>query len=301
MELPVLLDEFKHGNVRALARCISFVENEVPGYDTILTQLQPTKLSPVIGFTGAPGAGKSSLVNALTTHWVKQQKKLAIIAVDPTSPFNFGSLLGDRIRMLEHFNNEQVFIRSMATRGSLGGLCSKIIEVVQVLQCFGFDYILIETVGVGQSEVEIAGVADTSVVVVVPESGDEVQTLKSGVMEIADVFAVNKSDRDGADKMAINLKKLVHDKPEGWQTPVVNTVATSSEGLEELVIAIEAHTAFAHSNERRAILLAEKAIMLIQQEKVKHFHRKKMEEEILTLLNQHHFNLYVYVRSKLLL
>ncbi len=298
--MELLLEDFKMGNIRALARCISLVENESKGFETILTTLQPKKLAPVIGFTGAPGAGKSSLVNALAAYWVKQDKKLAIIAIDPTSPFNFGSLLGDRIRMLEHFNNEQVFIRSMATRGSLGGLCSKIIEVVQVLQCFGFDYIIIETVGVGQSEVEIAGIADTSIVVVVPESGDEVQTLKSGVMEIADIFVVNKSDREGAEMMAINLKKLTHDTLANRQTPVIKSIATENEGLDELVSAIETHSHFAHTNERRAILLADKALLLIQQQKVKHFNRKKMEEEVRTLLDQNHFNLYIYVRSKLL-
>lgn len=298
--MELLLEDFKMGNIRALARCISLVENESKGFETILTTLQPKNLAPVIGFTGAPGAGKSSLVNALTAYWVKQDMKLAIIAIDPTSPFNFGSLLGDRIRMLEHFNNEQVFIRSMATRGSLGGLCSKIIEVVQVLQCFGFDYIIIETVGVGQSEVEIAGIADTSIVVVVPESGDEVQTLKSGVMEIADIFVVNKSDREGAEMMAINLKKLTHDTLANWQTPVIKSIATENEGLDELVSAIETHSHFAHTNERRAILLADKALLLIQQQKVKHFNRKKMEEEVRTLLDQNHFNLYIYVRSKLL-
>ncbi len=300
MEFSALLAEFAEGNIRALARCISLVENEAPGYESILTALHPIKNAPVIGLTGAPGAGKSSLVNALANHWVQRDKKLAIVAVDPSSPFNFGALLGDRIRMLQHFNNTQVFIRSMATRGSLGGLCSKIIEVVQVLQCFGFDYIIIETVGVGQSEVEIAGIADTSVVVVVPESGDEVQTLKSGVMEIADIFVVNKSDREGADKMAVNLKNLVHDKNGDWLIPVITTNATNGNGLPELAAAIVAHALISQNNDRRAILLAEKAMLLIQQQKVKHYNRKKMEDEILNLLNQHHFNLYVYVRSKLL-
>ncbi len=301
MALSNLILDFKNRNVRALARCISLVENESDGFDTLLTTLHPQKTVPVIGFTGAPGAGKSSLVNALTNHWVAEHKTVAIIAVDPTSPFNYGSLLGDRIRMVDQINNENVFIRSMATRGSLGGLCGKIIEVIQLMQAFGFDYIILETVGVGQSEVEIAGVADTSVVVVVPESGDEVQTLKSGVMEIADIFAVNKCDREGADKMSHNLKALVHDKHGDWKIPVLSTIATENNGILELAKAIEQHTSIAHQNNKRAQLLVEKALLLIQQDKVKHFNRKKMEEEILNLLNQNHFNLYVYVRSKLLL
>src|SRR5690606_15706119 len=184
-----------------------------------------------------PGAGKSTLVNAITEFLVSQGNKIAILAVDPTSPFNFGSLLGDRIRMSAQFNNPKVYIRSLATRGALGGISAKTIEITDLLRSAGFNMILIETVGVGQSEIDIAGLADKTVVVLVPESGDEIQNIKSGLMEIADAFVVNKSDREGADTFANNLKSLIHHKSE--KIPVVNTIASRSEGVEDLVKAIE--------------------------------------------------------------
>jgi LAO/AO transport system kinase len=301
MSTQELISQIKARNPRALARAISLVENEAGDYAELLTSLQVDKPSPVIGFTGAPGAGKSSLVNPLATSLVAKGKRIAIIAVDPTSPFNYGSLLGDRIRMSGLFNDEHVFIRSMAARGSLGGLCGKIIEVVHLLQAFGFDYIIVETVGVGQSEVEIAGLADTTVVVVVPESGDEVQTLKSGVMEIADIFAVNKSDREGSAQMVNNLKKLVHDKTKSgaWQTPVISTVATSNQGIDELSKAIDLHHERSMDPFKKASLLADKALLLIQQHYVKHLKRRDMEKEIAAILQNGGFNLYEYVRGKL--
>jgi LAO/AO transport system kinase len=304
MSVTDLVDQFTKGNTRALARAISLVENESQGYEALLTGLKSKAPSPVIGFTGAPGAGKSSLVNELASWLISKEKKIAIIAVDPTSPFNYGSLLGDRIRMTGLFNNDNVFIRSMAARGSLGGLCGKIIEVIHLLQCFGFDYIIVETVGVGQSEVEIAGVADTTIVVVVPESGDEVQTLKSGVMEIADIFAVNKSDREGALQMANNLKKLVHERPgvknDTWEIPVINTVATQNKGIEEMAKAIDSHHSHASKPHKKAALLADKALLLIQQHYVKHIKRGEMEKEIEALLIESgDFNLYEYVNKKL--
>src|SRR5688572_12291594 len=195
-----LIDNLQKGDVRSLARCISIVENEAEGYEELLRSLPVDHDIPVIGITGPPGAGKSTIVNALISELNKEGKKIGIVAIDPTSPFNYGSLLGDRIRMSEHFLNEHVFIRSLATRGSLGGLSAKTIEITDVMKAFPFDYIIVETVGVGQSEVEIVGLADTTIVVLVPEAGDEIQGIKSGIMEIADIFVVNKADRDGADQ-----------------------------------------------------------------------------------------------------
>ncbi len=193
-----LLQQIQNGNIKALARCISLIENEVEGHFYFLKAL-PNSTVPVIGITGAPGAGKSTLVYALIGHWVNAEKRIGILCVDPSSPFNLGALLGDRIRMNEWYNHPNVFIRSLATRGSLGGLHPKIIEITDVMKAAPFDYIIIETVGVGQSEIEIAGLADCTIVVVVPEGGDEVQTMKAGLMEIADLFVVNKADRPGAD------------------------------------------------------------------------------------------------------
>ena len=205
-----LIKGIKEGSFTALARAITLVENDIPPAAQLLRKIELNSSVPVIGITGPPGAGKSTLVNAITEHIVKGGKKIAILAIDPTSPFNFGSLLGDRIRMSQQFNNPNVYIRSLATRGALGGISAKTIEIVDVVKAAGFDMILVETVGVGQSEVEIAGLADKTVVVLVPESGDEIQHIKSGLMEVAQCFVVNKADREGADLFANNLKKLVH-------------------------------------------------------------------------------------------
>ena len=202
------IDEIKNGNTKTLARCISFIENEVAGYEELLQQLPPSQ-TPIIGITGPPGAGKSTITDALIGMIVQEGKSVAVICVDPSSPFNLGALLGDRIRMSEWYNNPKVFIRSLATRGSLGGLHPKIIEISDLVKVAGFDYIIVETVGVGQSEIEIAGLADITIVVVVPEAGDEVQTMKAGLMEIADVFVVNKADRPDADIFVKNLRLML--------------------------------------------------------------------------------------------
>ncbi len=232
-------------------------------------------------------------MNALINNWTTEGKRIAVVAIDPTSPFNLGSLLGDRIRMVDHFNKPNVYIRSIATRGSLGGLSAKTIEITDVLQSAGFDYILVETVGVGQSEVEIAGLADLSVVVLVPESGDEIQNIKSGLMEIADIFVVNKSDREGADTFANNLKKLVHQK--SAHLPVIKTAAHRSEGIEELIEAIDSHS-YAR-NHKKPFLLAEKAWKLIQNDRMKDIDKKKLQADLEKACKNSDFNLYSFIEA----
>lgn len=293
-----LLLQLQQGDKKALARCITIVENELEGYEELLTSLEAQKNIPVIGITGPPGAGKSTLINSVIKELTDQNKKVGVIAIDPTSPFNFGSLLGDRLRMAEHFNNENVFIRSLATRGSLGGLSSKIIEVVDVMKCFDFDYLFVETVGVGQSEVEIVGLADITVLVLVPESGDEVQTLKSGVMEIADIFVVNKSDRDGANSFVKNIIALVHSRLESddiTDTPVIKAVATANEGTSELIQAInKLHKE--KGNSKRSYLLTEKAYRLIQNKRMKDIQKADLQRMLESASGQQGFNLYSFVK-----
>lgn len=296
--LTVKVEDIKKGNIRSLARAISLVENDLPEGEKILQSLSITRPVPVIGVTGPPGAGKSTLVNSLIQHLVDSGKKIGVIAVDPTSPFNFGALLGDRIRWSEHFNSPNVYIRSLATRGSLGGLSDKIIEVLDVLKAADFDYIFIETVGVGQSEVEIAGLADTTVVVLVPEAGDEVQAMKAGLMEIADIFIVNKSDREDADRFVKNLKSLVNSRPvEQWLIPVVKTIATQNNGVDEVIKQINRHNAVRNANPRRYLLLAEKALKLIQKEKMKSIDRSKLINEIRMQMGEKGFNLYRFIKK----
>ncbi|NLR59600.1 methylmalonyl Co-A mutase-associated GTPase MeaB [Chitinophaga polysaccharea] len=295
-----LIDGLADKDIKSLARCISLVENEAAGYEQLLEQLPVNNHTKVVGITGPPGAGKSTLVNALITQLLEQEKSVAIIAVDPSSPFNFGALLGDRIRMSQHFNDPHVYIRSMASRGALGGLSPKIIEVSDLIKAAAFDYLFIETVGVGQSEVEIAGVADTTVVVVVPEAGDEIQTMKAGLMEIADIFIVNKADRDNADIFAKNLRLLAHSKYHGnWEIPVIKSVATQQEGIHDIIRAIEQHHAqVSHQQQRHTLLLAEKAYQLIQHRRMKDISKQALQQEIQQLVKKKAFNLYRYISTK---
>ncbi|WEK19173.1 MAG: methylmalonyl Co-A mutase-associated GTPase MeaB [Candidatus Pedobacter colombiensis] len=288
-----LITEIERGNFNALARAITFVENDIPPSAELLRTIKGNSKVPVIGITGPPGAGKSTLVNAITEHIVKDGKKIAILAVDPTSPFNFGSLLGDRIRMSQLFNNSNVYIRSLATRGALGGISAKTIEIVDVIKAAGFDMILVETVGVGQSEVEIAGLADKTVVVLVPESGDEIQNIKSGLMEIAQGFVVNKADREGADIFANNLKKLVHQQHE--HIPVFKTVADKKEGIAELCEWLLQPALM--GNDRKSFLLAEKAFKIIQHYRMSNVDRKKLHLELVEAMKNTDFNIYRFTDS----
>lgn len=291
------IDEIRQGNVKTLSRCISLVENGADGYEQLLQQL-PASNTPVIGFTGPPGAGKSTLVDALTGWLVKEGKKVAVLCVDPSSPFNLGALLGDRIRMSDWFNDPHVFIRSLATRGSLGGLNPRIIEITDLVKAAGFDYIFIETVGVGQSEVEIAGLSDITVVVLVPEAGDEVQTMKAGLMEIADIFVVNKADRPDADRFEKNLRLMLapaaHDQ--GPPTPVIKTIASRKQGINELMAAINSGVSQKTNTDRHYWLLAEKAFFLIRQKKMQGFNKAVLKEKIEKAGPG--FNLYQFVEEQ---
>lgn len=294
-DISSLLSLIKSGNRKALARAITIVENDLPSSDSLLKLISPDNI-PVLGFTGPPGAGKSTLINSFLRHVTTLNKKVAVIAVDPTSPFNYGSLLADRLRMGEHFNNQNIFIRSIASRGSLGGLSEKIIEITDVLRSADFDFIIIETVGVGQSEVEVAGLADTTIVILVPESGDEIQTLKSGIMEIADIFVVNKSDREGAEILAANLKKMLtrqHDNSR--PVPVINTIATSGSGIPNLYDQIMARENSQSLNEKKLFLLTEKAYQIARNYKMRDLRREDIRKKLEKALKETTFNMYNFV------
>ena len=231
------------GDARAISRGISLVENGGDEGPALVGALYARSgRAFLVGITGAPGAGKSTLVDGLVSRWRKVGKSVGVIAVDPTSPFSGGALLGDRVRMQTHAEDEGVFIRSMATRGHLGGLTRATSDAALVLDASGKDFVAIETVGVGQDEVEIAGAADVSVVVLVPGMGDDVQALKAGVMEIADIFVVNKADRDGADRVVADVESVLGLHPyedHEWRPPIIRTQAATGDGLEDLVEAID--------------------------------------------------------------
>ncbi len=242
-----ILERFYNGDRMALSKIISFVENQSADYRKVLARLYPkTGKAYRVGFTGPPGAGKSTMVDKLTALLVNGQKSVGIIAVDPTSPFTGGALLGDRIRMQDLTNREGVFIRSMATRGSYGGLATTTKEVSLVMDAFGKDYVLIETVGVGQVELDVVNACDTTVVILVPESGDSVQAMKAGLMEIADVFVVNKSDREGARRIVTELEMIldIRRKQGEWEYPVVSAEAVNNKGIDVLLSKILQHRKF---------------------------------------------------------
>ena len=242
-----LVDDIRSGNPRALARAITAVENRSEGSGELLKALFPhTGRAQVIGLTGAPGAGKSTLVDQLAREYRQQQKSVGIVAVDPTSPYTGGAILGDRIRMGGHYADPGIYIRSMATRGSLGGLARTTADVTSVLDASGRDVVLIETVGVGQDEVDIVRLADVTVVILVPGMGDDVQTIKAGIMEIADVFVINKSDRDGAERVEREIRAMqsLSVRKDEWVPPIVKTVASEGKGIADLGSAIASYQEF---------------------------------------------------------
>jgi|HubBroStandDraft_2_1064218.scaffolds.fasta_scaffold36240_3 LAO/AO transport system kinase len=243
------VEQLRSGDVRALARAISTVENRAPGWSDLLKAVFPhSGKARVLGLTGPPGAGKSTLVDQLARFYRRDKDKrtVGIIAVDPTSPYTGGAILGDRIRMQDHFSDPGIYIRSMATRGSLGGLARTTADVTTVLDASGRDLIIIETVGVGQDEVDIVRLADITILILVPGMGDDVQTIKAGIMEISDIFVINKSDRDGAENVEREIRTLqsLAMRSDGWTPPIVKTVASQGVGIEELAAAIADYEAY---------------------------------------------------------
>jgi LAO/AO transport system kinase len=239
-----LKDALLAGKYRALGKAISLVERDDPDADRLLAAIYPaTGQARIIGITGSPGAGKSTLVASMAKHYRKQDKRVGIVAVDPTSPFTGGAILGDRIRMADLYTDRGVFIRSMATRGFLGGVAKATNDVVDLLDASGFDVILVETVGVGQDEVEIVRTVQTNVVVLVPGMGDDIQAIKAGIMEIGDIFVVNKADRPGADKTVTEVTMMMSlvEEHGDWVPPIVKTVASKAEGISDLDAAIIKH------------------------------------------------------------
>ncbi|TJZ46042.1 methylmalonyl Co-A mutase-associated GTPase MeaB [Streptomyces piniterrae] len=249
VDVPQLVEQARQGRPRAVARLISLVEGASPQLREVMAALAPlTGGAYVVGLTGSPGVGKSTTTSALVTAYRKAGRRVGVLAVDPSSPFSGGALLGDRVRMSEHASDPGVYIRSMATRGHLGGLAWAAPQAIRVLDAAGCDVVLVETVGVGQSEVEIASQADTSVVLLAPGMGDGIQAAKAGILEIGDVYVVNKADRDGADATARELNHMLglgeSRSPGDWRPPIVKTVAARAEGIDEVVEALEKHRAW---------------------------------------------------------
>lgn len=292
-----LSTQLQAGDIKALARCISLVENEQEGYMQFLQQL-PSHDAKIIGITGPPGAGKSTLVDSLIGVLVESNKKVGVLCIDPSSPFNLGALLGDRIRMNQWYTHPNVFIRSLASHGSMGGLNPMIIEITALLKAAAFDHIIIETVGIGQSEIEIAGLADVTVVVLVPEAGDEIQTMKAGLMEIADIFVVNKSDRPDADHFVKNLRQLLAPaySRQTHEIPVIKTIASEKKGISELAEKIIDQTSN-QTTEKKAFLFTRKVWHILQRMRMKDLDIKNIELRITAELKKGDFNLFKFVEE----
>jgi len=262
MSISDLIEKTLNGEPRFVARAITKIENGSDDAVELMKSIYAnTGRAEIIGITGSPGAGKSSLVDKLSLYFKDKGHKIGIVCIDPSSPFSGGAILGDRIRMAELGTNKNVFIRSMATRGNLGGLSRATVDAVAILDAAGFDKVIIETVGVGQDEVEIVKTADVSVVVLVPGMGDDIQAIKAGIMEIGDVFAINKADREGVLRTQKELEALLSlaHRPDMWNPPIVKTIATENKGIEDLVTAIKSYSEF-HKQAGEASLVRKKAI-----------------------------------------
>jgi len=309
MKIEALVEKVKQGDRRSVARAISLIEDETPYASQLMHLLFPlTGKAYRIGITGPPGAGKSTLTARLIKAFRDQNASVGVVAVDPTSPFSGGAVLGDRIRMSQFSRDPQVFIRSMASRGSMGGLAQKAQDAADVLDAAGKDIIIFETVGVGQTELDIAEAADTTVVVLVPESGDSIQAMKAGLMEIADIFVVNKADREGAKQLKTELEMMLHLRPyldceRDWNPPVLLTIASQSEGVHEVKEKIEEHRAYLTEHQlllqKRKQRLAHKIREMIFSELKSRFwndeREKELEEKIQKVL-QHQISPYELVR-----
>lgn len=268
-----IVDKLLNHSRLALSKAITAVENEYDDAVKIMTEIYPhTGNAYVIGITGPPGAGKSTLTDKLAKEYRKRGKTVGIVAIDPTSPYSGGAILGDRIRMMDLTADEGIFVRSMATRGSLGGLSQKAGDAVKLMDAFGMDVIIVETVGVGQSEVDIVKTADTTMVVVIPGMGDDIQAIKAGILEIGDLFTINKADREGTDKLNIEIEMMLELNPEhvGWRPPINRAIASKGEGIEAVVDSIEAHKAY-----------------LIESGKLNDIRKARIKNEVTAMLNDH--------------
>jgi LAO/AO transport system kinase len=268
--MNIVEDLLNHSRL-ALAKGITAVENEYDNAVEIMTKIYPhTGNAYVIGITGPPGAGKSTMTDGIAKEYRKRGKTVGIVAIDPTSPYSGGAILGDRIRMMDLMGDDGIFIRSMATRGSLGGLSQKAGDAVKLMDAFGMDVIIVETVGVGQSEVDIVKTADTTMVVVIPGMGDDIQAIKAGILEIGDLITINKADREGTDKLNIEMEMMLELNPEHvqWRPPINRTIASRGEGIEEVVNSIEEHHKY-----------------LVDSGKLAEIRKKRIKSEITDMIN----------------